>query len=161
MNSISLQLLVQVSLATAIPVVDNGMGENILGLEATVTDFAVLTRNNQGNNLDNKLGNLPPEFTICSSIASNAFLGSLSFFQLLYENGEPWVTVKTRFGIEKDATQHRFQTFVSSSFMSISSKLNSFTSPSSLVFKAINGKYLILKKIQNDGTLAGCPVQFL
>ena len=141
MNSISLQLLVQVSLATAIPVVDNGMGENILGLEATVTDFAVLTGNNQGN----KLGNLPPEFTICSSIASNAFLGSLSFFQLLYENGEPWVTVKTRFGIEKDATQHRFQTFVSSSFMSISSKLNSFTSPSNFVFKAINGKYLILK----------------
>ena len=153
MKSISLHLVVQVSLATAIPVVDNGMGENILGLEATVTDFAVLTGNN--------LGNLPPEFTICSSIASNAFLGSLSFFQLLFENGEPWVTVKTRFGIEKDATQHRFQTFVSSSFMSITSKLNSFTSPSNFVFKAINGKYLILKKIQNDGTLAGCPIQFL
>ena len=157
MNSISLQLVVQVSLAAAIPVVDNGMGENILGLEATVTDFAVLA----GNNLGNNLGNLPPEFTICSSIASNAFLGSLSFFQLLYENGEPWVTVKTRFGIEKDATQHRFQTFVSSSFMSISSKLNSFTSPLNFVFKAINGKYLILRKIQNDGTLAGCPIQFL
>ena len=143
MNSISLQLIVQVSLATAIPVVDNGMGENILGLEATVTDFAVLTGNNQGNNLgnnlDNKLGNLPPEFTICSSIASNAFLGSLSFFQLLYENGEPWVTVKTRFGIEKDATQHRFQTFVSSSFMSITSKLNSFTSPSTLSLKQSMG----------------------
>ena len=138
MDSVSLQLLVSASLTSAIPAVDNGIGTQVLLPEQKITDFAVLTGNN--------LGNLPPEFTICSSIASNAFLGSLSFFQLLYENGEPWVTVKTRFGIEKDATQHRFQTFVSSSFMSISSKLNLFTSPSNFVFKAINGKYLILKK---------------
>ena len=86
MNSISLHLLVQVSLATAIPVVDNGMGENILGLEATVTDFAVLT----GNNLDN----LPSDFTICSSLDSQAFLGQLSPFLLQHHDGEPWISIK-------------------------------------------------------------------
>ena len=104
MNSISLQVLVHGSLATAIPVVDNGMGKSIMGLEEIVTDFAV----SNGNNVDN----LPNDITICSSLASGAFLGPLSPFQLLYQNGKPWISVYF-YGAQKDSRHHRITFFVS------------------------------------------------
>ena len=49
MKSISLSLLVQGSLAMSIPVIENGMGENMLGPETMITDFAVLTVDNPVN----------------------------------------------------------------------------------------------------------------
>ena len=114
MNSISLQLLVQVSLATAIPVVDNGMGENILGLEATVTDFAVLT-------VDNPV-NIPSDFTICSSVASDTFLGFLSPFQLVHPDGTPWISIRIE-PAQKDSRRHRMIFFVSIDLKCISQGL--------------------------------------
>ena len=98
MNYISLRLLLQISLATALPAVYSGMGKGAMGAEPLVTDFAVLT----GNNLDG----LPKDFTVCSSIASVAFLGIHSPFQLIYENGKPWITVYF-LAAQKYSTQHR------------------------------------------------------
>ena len=85
------------SLAIAIPVLDNGIGELIMGPEAVVTDFALLT--------DNGLENLPSDFTICSSVASRAILSGTSPFQLLYQNGEPWISFYFK-GPSKDSTRH-------------------------------------------------------
>ena len=84
MDSIFLQLLFQTSLVIAIPAIDNGMGKYKLG--KIMPDFAVLT----GNNLDN----LPSDFTICSSLDSQAFLGHLSPFLLQHQDGEPWISIK-------------------------------------------------------------------
>ena len=103
MDSIPLQLLVHTSLANAIPVIDNGLGEMILLPEAKITDFAVLNRSN--------LGSLPPDFTICSSLATAAFLSTLSPFQLLYQNKKPWINIV--FISQKDSTQHRIIVYVS------------------------------------------------
>ena len=104
MNSIYLRLLVQACLASAIPVLDNGMGEKVSGPEAVVTDFAVLTGNN--------LGNLPPDLTVCSSIATRAFLGFMAPFQLLYPDGTPWITVRTDLA-GKATTRHKIIFYVS------------------------------------------------
>ena len=104
MSSIYLGLLVQASLATAIPVLDNGMGEKVSGPEAVVTDFAVLTGPN--------LGNLPPDITVCSSIATRAFLGFMAPFQLLYPDGTPWITVRTDLA-GKATTRHKIIFYVS------------------------------------------------
>ena len=104
MNSIYLWLLVHASLATAIPVLDNGMGEKVSGPESVVTDFAVLAGNN--------LGTLPPDITICSSIATRAFLGFMAPFQLLYQDGTPWITVRTDLAL-KDQTRHKIIFYVS------------------------------------------------
>ena len=103
MDSIPLQLLVHTSLANAIPVIDNGLGEMVLLPEAKITDFAVLNRSN--------LGSLPPDFTICSSLATAAFLSTLSPFQLLYQNKKPWINIV--FISQKDSTQHRIIVYVS------------------------------------------------
>ena len=84
MDSIYLELLFQTSLVIAIPAIDNGMGKYKMG--KMMPDFAVLT----GNNLDN----LPSDFTICSSLDSQAFLGHLSPFLLQHQDGEPWISIK-------------------------------------------------------------------
>ena len=97
-------LLVHTSLVTAIPVLDNGMGEKVSGPESVVNDFAVLTGNN--------LGTLPPDFSICSSIATRAFLGFMAPFQLLYNDGKPWITVRTDLAL-KDQTRHKIIFYVS------------------------------------------------
>ena len=104
MISSYLGLLVHASLATAIPVLDNGMGEKVSGPESVVNDFAVLTGNN--------LGTLPPDFTICSSIATRAFLGFMAPFQLLYNDGKPWITVRTDLAL-KHQTKHKIIFYVS------------------------------------------------
>ena len=84
MDSILLQLLALSSIAVAMPAIDNGVGEFIFGPEGAVTDFATLS----GSNTDN----LPSDFTVCSSVTSGgAFTGPIAPFQLLHENGEPWI----------------------------------------------------------------------
>ena len=87
MNSILLQLLALSSITIAMPAIDNGMGEMVYGPEGVVTDFAVLSASNFDDNL-------PDEFTICSSVTTGgAWTGVISPFQLLHENGEPWVSL--------------------------------------------------------------------
>ena len=70
-----------------------------------ITDFAVL----EGGT---SLTKLPPSFTICSSISSAAFTSAIGPFQLMRENGQPWITVII-FVPEKDATAHFVTTLVS------------------------------------------------
>ena len=105
MISTYLGLLVQTYMTTAIPVLDNGMGEKVSGPESVVNDFAVLTGNN--------LGTLPPDFTICSSIATRAFLGGhIAPFQLLYNDGKPWISVYADVH-HKYQTKHKIIFYVS------------------------------------------------
>ena len=86
MNSILLQLLALSSITIAMPAIDNGMGLYIGGPEEVVTDFAVLS----GSNLDQ---HLPDDITICSSVTTGgAWTAVLSPFQLMGENGEPWIS---------------------------------------------------------------------
>ena len=106
MNRISLQLLTHATLAIAIPAIENDLvSQYLLGPEAGITDFAVLT----DNNLDD---NLPPNITICSSVASAAFLGSLAPFQLLYPNGDAWISIHF-YSAYKESTRHKLNVYVS------------------------------------------------
>ena len=114
MKSISLPLLVQVSLAMSIPVIENGMGENMLGPETMITDFAVLT-------VDNPVI-IPSDFTICSSVASDTFLGFLSPFQLVHPDGTPWISIRIE-PAQKDSRRHRMIFFVSIDLKCISQGL--------------------------------------
>ena len=100
MISIYLLLFVHVSVAIMLSSIDNGKSKSILGPEELVTDFAILT--------DNTLGKLPGDFTICSSVDSRAP------FQLLYENGKPWISVHFK-SVQKDSRYHRMIFFVSTS----------------------------------------------
>ena len=86
MNLIFLQLIALASIANAMPAIDNGLGEQLYGPEKVVTDFAVLS----GINFEN----VPDDITICSSVTSGgAWTGPISPFQLLHENGKPWVSL--------------------------------------------------------------------
>ena len=127
-NFISLQLLVQASLAISIPVIENGMGENKLGPEMMITDFAVLTLNNPDVNL-------PSDFTICSSVSSDTFLGFLSPFQLVHQDGTPWISVRIE-PAQKDSRRHRMIFFVSIDFKSFSQGLKSFQVGSNVLASA-------------------------
>ena len=105
MDSICLLLLVHTSVLTAIPVLSNTPGKFIMGPEEVVTDFATMT----GDDLDN----LPPDFTICSSMSATAFTSGLSPFQLLYqETKKPWITLYF-YGALMDSKFHRMTFFVS------------------------------------------------
>ena len=104
MNFNSLSLLVLASLASAIPVIENGMRPELVTSEENIPDFAIFT--------DNQHGNLPSDFTICSSISTQARLGSLSPFQLLLSNGRPWITTWV-YSAQKDSTHHRIIFYVS------------------------------------------------
>ena len=108
MNSISLPLLMSASLSTAIPVLKDDTQHKIIGNEAMVKDFAVFTGGNH-------LGNLPPDFTICSSVGTEAFLSGLSPFQLFFQNetnstyhGKPWISLFVYSG-KTDSTYHRIR----------------------------------------------------
>ena len=59
MNLILLQLLALglASIAVAMPAIDNGMGEYVVGPEAVVTDIATLS--------GSTFGNLPDDLIIC------------------------------------------------------------------------------------------------
>ena len=88
MNSISLQLvlvLTSLATATAIPAIDNGFGKkNALGPEALMSDFAVF--------FGNESNNLPSDFTICSSVTTDAD-STISPFLLTHKNGKPWISI--------------------------------------------------------------------
>ena len=106
MDSILLQLLALSSIAVAMPAIDNGVGEFIFGPEGAVTDFATLS----GSNTDN----LPSDFTVCSSVTSGgAFTGPIAPFQLLHENGEPWIGMLFMTN-EKNITNQQIWLLVSS-----------------------------------------------
>ena len=100
----NLCLLAPVSLIKAMPVIDTGVGSHVIGPEAQIRDFAIFT--------DNSLDNLPEPFTICSSIATKSFIGGLSPFQLLHEDGKPWISVNFE-ATDKSATFHHITITVS------------------------------------------------
>ena len=128
MDSILLQLLALSSIAVAMPAIDNGVGEFIFGPEGAVTDFATLS----GSNTDS----LPSDFTVCSSVTSGgAFTGPIAPFQLLHENGEPWIGMFFMTN-EKNITNQQI-------WLLVSSRLNLYflTCPNSkvgLVFQPTN-----------------------
>ena len=128
MNSFVLQLLAFASFAVAMPAIDNGMDSHVFGPERVVTDFAVLS--------DSNTDNLPSDFTVCSSVTSGgAFTGPIAPFQLLHENGEPWIGMLFMTN-EKNITNQQI-------WLLVSSRLNLYflTCPNSkvgLVFQPTN-----------------------
>ena len=78
--------------------IDTGLGPLIASSEDAITDFAAL--------VDNGLGKLPSEFTICSSFSTDAFTTRLFPFQLLHENGEPLITFQF-YAPDKTSRSHR------------------------------------------------------
>ena len=90
----------------AIHVLDTGASRFFAGPENTVEDFATLATKN--------LGNLPREFTICSSMSTQAFKSNISPFLLLHKNGKPWI-VFSIWSAEKDSTHHKINIQVSKS----------------------------------------------
>ena len=109
MNSISLQLLLgQASLAAAIPALDNGLSKKgVMGPEALMPDFAVFS--------GNELNNLPPDFTICSSVTSSG--SAISPFQLMHKKGEPWVSIY--FSPATKESKYHWMTFTVSSILPV------------------------------------------
>ena len=108
MNLFFLQLLPLASIAVAMPAIDNGMNSHVFGPERVVTDFATLS----GTATDTD--NLPSDFTICSSVTSGgAFTGPIAPFQLLHENGEPWIGMLYMTN-EKNITNQQIWLLVSS-----------------------------------------------
>ena len=106
MNSILLQLLTLASIAVAMPAIDNGMGEYVVGPESVVTDIATLSGGN--------FGNLPDEITICSSVTTGgAFTGAMSPFQLLHEKGVPFISIAVS-PMPMNLTHFNFWIYVSS-----------------------------------------------
>ena len=85
-------------LTIAMPSIDTGVGPFTAGPEETIQDFAILTNDD--------LGNLPGNFIICTSVSTDALLGRLHPFQLLHDNGKPWVTFAILPAL-KHSTQHR------------------------------------------------------
>ena len=85
-------------LTIAMPSIDTGVGPFAAGPEETIQDFAILTNDD--------LGNLPGNFTICTSVSTDALLGRLHPFQLFHDNGKPWVTFAILPAL-KHSTQHR------------------------------------------------------
>ena len=91
------------SIAFAIPAIDTGIGVVPPGPEESVQDIAVLTKDN--------LANLPSNFTICSSISTDAFTTGLSPFLMTRDSGEPWITFSI-WPPNKGSTKQRIQTKV-------------------------------------------------
>ena len=96
-------LLFPPSIAFAIPAIDTGLGIVPPGPEESVQDIAVLTKDN--------LDNLPSNFTICSSISTDAFTTGISPFLMTRESGEPWITFSI-WPPNKGSTKQRIQTKV-------------------------------------------------
>ena len=91
------------SIALAIPAIDTGLGVVPPGPEESVKDIAVLMEDN--------LASLPSNFTICSSISTDAFTTGLSPFLMTRESGEPWITFSI-WPPNKGSTMQRIQTKV-------------------------------------------------
>ena len=96
-------LLVVPSLVLAIPAIDTGLGVVPPGPEESVKDIAVMIEDN--------LARLPSNFTICSSISTDAFTTGLSPFLMTRESGEPWITFSI-WPPNKGSTKQRIQTKV-------------------------------------------------
>ena len=96
-------LLFAHSIAFAIPAIDTGIGVVPPGPEESVQDIAVLTKDS--------LANLSSNFTICSSISTDAFTTGLSPFLMTRESGEPWITFSI-WPPNKGSTKQRIQTKV-------------------------------------------------
>ena len=106
MNSILLQLIALSPFTVAMRAIDNGMGAFINGPEEVVTDFAVLS----GSNLDQ---HLPDDITICSSVTTGgAWTAAVSPFQLMGDNGEPWISF-IFYSMGADVTRHEIWLYVS------------------------------------------------
>ena len=116
MNSILIQLLFCASTVIAMPALDSeGIYE--MGSEDLVTQFAVLS----GSTSDN----LPGEFTICGSVSTSragARTGTLSPFNLLHEDGKPWISVFSY--VEAANFTHHHILLVVSSIFSCPEQLN-------------------------------------
>ena len=97
-------LLIPVSFIYAIPAIDTGMGPPSYGPEGLISNFAVFK--------DSNIENLPAAFTICSSATTEAFASSIYPFQLLHDDGRPWITVNFH-AAEKSSTFHRLTIDVS------------------------------------------------
>ena len=95
--------LVAPSIALAIPAIDTGLGVVPPGPEESVKDIAVLIEDN--------LASLPSNFTVCSSISTDAFTTGLSPFLMTRESGEPWITFSI-WPPNKASTMQRIQTKV-------------------------------------------------
>ena len=107
MRLVFLQLIALPSIAVAIPALDNGMDSHVFGPERVVTDYATLS----GSNNDDSL---PSDFTVCSSVTSGgAFTGPIAPFQLLHENGQPWIGMLFMTN-EKNITNQQIWLLVSS-----------------------------------------------
>ena len=89
---------VLVRLTIAMPSIDTGVGPFTAGPEETIQDFAILANDD--------LGNLPGNFTLCTSVSTDALLGRLHPFQLFHDSGKPWVTFAILPAL-KHSTQHR------------------------------------------------------
>ena len=70
----------------ALPALDTGLSFPSIGTEDKVKDFAVLD--------DNNLGPTPKEFTICSSVSTEVWITEMYPFQLLHDNGQPWISFR-------------------------------------------------------------------
>ena len=111
MNAILLQLLSCAFIVIAIPALDSE-GKYLYVAENMVTDFAVLS--------GSKSDNLPGEITICSSVTtSGAYTEVLSPFQLLHQNGEPWISLFA-YVRANNFTHHQIWLMVSSISISFS-----------------------------------------
>ena len=62
----------------------NGTKNTVKGNLPSGLDYAIL-----GN--DSK-GNFPEQFAVCSSVYNSHFVTTQSFFQLMQEDGSPWIT---------------------------------------------------------------------
>ena len=103
-NLLYLGLMILTSLTVAVPTIDTELGPTLItGPKETIKDFAILNQT---------LGKLPTNFTLCSSVTTDALTGRLNPFQLLQDNGEPWITFFI-FAAQRTATQHRIMIMVS------------------------------------------------
>ena len=82
-------LTMRVSSSEDLIIFDNfEYGELVYGPEDKMVDYALLA-------LDKKT-NLPPSFTICSSVHLNFMISSVFFYQLYQDDGKPWFNLMMR-----------------------------------------------------------------
>ena len=79
--------LLHICAVSALRYYTSGVGDPIYDDEVYTTDFATLAVD--------KIAQLPSQFTICSSISTDAFRTPNSLFLLRRETGEPWFNVYT------------------------------------------------------------------
>ena len=95
----------QLCLASTLRVIDNGLGVTQSGLEEKIVDYAILAADEKADLPSQVCQGLVCifslhmytcvsfQFTICSSIATDAFTNAICPFQLLRESGAPWINL--------------------------------------------------------------------